>query len=147
MPNKESPASGAKEINIVHQNAIWRETIKKENNQKLLHTKFSINPHRLRKMHSITEKPNKSERTKTNEQEEEQAEDPEFLKVIDSAAMEPYKKFAYPMTEAQEYGWYHKPLIDCDPTDNRARKPRQNSEITKYMDAAWRLKEQTENLQ
>ena len=161
MPNKE-PASGTKEINIVHQNAIWRETIKKENNQKLLHTKFSINPHRLRKMHSITEKPNKSESQQhqqalTNVEKGGKedakaimavmAEDPEFLKVIDTAAMEPYKKFPYPMTEAQEYGWHHQPLIDCDPTDNRARKPRQNSEITKYMDAAWRLKEQTENLQ
>merc|ERR1711988_13725 len=52
-------------------------------------------------MHSITEKPNKSENknANNNNEQETQEEDPEFLKVIDSAAMEPYKKFAYPMTE------------------------------------------------
>ena len=142
MSKKET---NVKEINIVHQNAIWRETIKKENNQKLLHTEFSVNPHRLRKMHSITEKPNKVQEVKDNS--ESKKIDPEFLKVIDNAAMEPFKKFTMPMTEAQEYGWFHEDLIERDSMDNRLRKPRQNSEITKYMDAAWRLKEQTENLQ
>lgn len=33
-----------------------------------------------------------------------------------------------------------------DRSDRRLNHPRQNSEITKYMDAAWRLKEQTQNL-
>lgn len=36
--------------------------------------------------------------------------------------------------------------IASDRTDKRLNFPRQNSEITKYMDAAWRLKEQTQNL-
>merc|ERR1712138_344423 len=140
---KMSKKESTKEINIVHQNAIWRETIKKENNQKLLHTEFSVNPHRLRKMHSITEKPNKV----SDSAQKKDDIDPEFLKVIDSAAMEPYKKYPMPTTEAQEYGWFHDALIETDSSDNRLRQPRQNSEITKYMDAAWRLKEQTENLQ
>ncbi len=36
--------------------------------------------------------------------------------------------------------------IASDRSDRRLNFPRQNSEITKYMDAAWRLKEQTQNL-
>jgi hypothetical protein len=36
--------------------------------------------------------------------------------------------------------------IDGDRNDRRLHFPRQNSAITKYMDAAWRIKEQTENL-
>merc|ERR1712188_69988 len=130
---KMSKKESTKEINIVHQNAIWRETIKKENNQKLLHTEFSVNPHRLRKMHSITEKPNKVQEQQKQNQDLDKI-DPEFLKVIDNAAMEPFKKFSMPMTEAQEYGWFHEDLIERDSMDNRLRKPRQNSEITKYMD-------------
>lgn len=135
-----------KEVNIVHQNAIWRETIKKEAEGEALHIEFSINPHRLGKMHSVTDKPGtRIEKTTQNEKGEE--EDPEFLHIIDKAAMEPHKKYEMPMTEAQEIGWFHEPLIQTDSSDTRQRKPRQNSEITKYMDAAWRLKEQTENLQ
>lgn len=77
-------------------------------------------------------------------------------------------KYIHPQTEAQEYGWMHKPLVTTyarfvcivlyitlradsqvqhSREDRRLNFPRQNSEITKYMDAAWRLKEQTENLQ
>ena len=134
-----------KEVNIVHQNAIWRETIKKEETDRSLHSEFSINPHRLGKMHSVTDKPNR--RLDREETMKFSVEDPAFLKLIDHAAMEPHKKYSMPMTEAQEYGWFHQPLIDVDSSDNRLRKPRKNSEITKYMDEAWRLKEQTENLQ
>lgn len=36
--------------------------------------------------------------------------------------------------------------IASDRSDRRLNFHRQNSEITKYMDAAWRLKEQTQNL-
>jgi len=37
--------------------------------------------------------------------------------------------------------------VEQNREDRRLHFPRTNSEITKYMDAAWRLKEQTENLQ
>ena len=36
--------------------------------------------------------------------------------------------------------------IASDRSDRRLSFPRQNTEITKYMGAAWRLKEQTRNL-
>ena len=137
MTNKDK---AQKEINIVHQNAIWRETIKKEAEGEALHTNYSINPHRLGKMNSVTEKPGAV-------RIEGLQDDPEFLDIIDRAAMEPHKKYLAPLTEAQEIGWFHEQLIESDSSDTRQRKPRTNSEITTYMDAAWRLKEQTENLQ
>ncbi|XP_019355087.2 cilia- and flagella-associated protein 144 isoform X2 [Alligator mississippiensis] len=37
--------------------------------------------------------------------------------------------------------------ISVDRTDRRLYFPRQKSEITKYMEATWRLKEQSENMQ
>merc|ERR1712071_367795 len=125
MSNK--PEKEAK--NEVHQNAIWRETIKKElkNATLTLNTTFSVNPYH--KMHTITEKPNDGRTNDVN------------------AEKEPYKKYDFPMTEAQEVGWFHKPLVETDRHDSRLNFPRHNSEITKYMNAAWRLKEQTENLQ
>ena len=138
MSNK--PEKEAK--NEVHQNAIWRETIKKElkNASLTLNTTFSVNPYH--KMHTVTEKPNDGRTNDVNAEE-----DPYFLKIMDEAAKEPHKKYEFPMTEAQEVGWFHKPLVESDRHDSRLNFPRHNSEITKYMNAAWRLKEQTENLQ
>ncbi|XP_076870954.1 cilia- and flagella-associated protein 144 [Brachyhypopomus gauderio] len=125
-------------VDIVQQNAIHVETIMKERRSQKLYTQFSVNP--LKKMHLLTDKP------MSWKMHEEVEEDPGFLKAIHSANLEPTKKYTHPMTEAQEIGWISTPLIVSDRTDRRLNFPRQNSEITKYMDAAWRLKEQTENL-
>ena len=40
--------------NIVHQNAIWRETIRKETRSQKLYTAYHINPHK--KIHNLTGK-------------------------------------------------------------------------------------------
>ncbi|XP_041913488.1 protein FAM183A [Alosa sapidissima] len=125
-------------IDIVHQNAIHVETILKEKRCQKLYTKFSINPYK--KLHVLTDKP-----MSTNTHEQMEA-DPTFLRIIHGAHLEPTKKYTYPMTESQEIGWISTPLIVSDRSDRRLNFPRQNSEITKYMDAAWRLKEQTQNL-
>ncbi|XP_013409420.1 protein FAM183B-like [Lingula anatina] len=124
--------------NFVHQNAIHRETILKETKHQKLYTNYSINPYN--KMHAITGKPNSMHDTDEGE------EDEHFLKVIKRAHMEPVRKNTFPQTEAEEIGWITKPMIDTDRSDRRLYFPRQNSEITKYMDALWRYKEQTENL-
>ena len=34
-----------------------------------------------------------------------------FLKVIERANQEPVKKYSFPQTEAQEYGWISRPLV------------------------------------
>ncbi|XP_075927942.1 cilia- and flagella-associated protein 144 isoform X1 [Petromyzon marinus] len=73
-------------------------------------------------------------------------EDAAFTAAFRRAAQGPREKFSFPQTEAQEVGWNNAPLIDTDRTDRRLNFPRQGSEITTYMEAAWRLKEQTQNL-
>ncbi|XP_064625294.1 cilia- and flagella-associated protein 144-like [Lineus longissimus] len=132
-------ASGKDPVNFVHQNAILCETIEKETRHQKLYTNYSVNP--FRKMHTITGKPNS-----THDTEDGEEEDDHFLKVIRRARQEPVKKFTTPQTEAQEIGWISTALIDTDRSDRRLNHPRQNTAITKYMDAAWRYKEQTENL-
>ncbi|ESP03596.1 hypothetical protein LOTGIDRAFT_237600 [Lottia gigantea] len=128
---KESP-------NAVHQNAILCETIMKEQRHQKLYTNYSINPYT--KIHVLTGKPNSIHDT------EEGEEDSHFLEVIHRANQEPVKKFDYPQTESQEIGWITKPLLESDRTDRRLNFYRHNSAITKYMDAAWRDKEQRENM-
>ncbi|KAL1272750.1 hypothetical protein QQF64_028612 [Cirrhinus molitorella] len=125
-------------VDIVHQNAIHVETIMKELRHQKLHTEFNINPYK--KLHILTDKPNSNITYKKEE------EDPAFVQAIHMARLKPTKKYSHPQTEAQEIGWLSSPLIVSDRSDRRLNFPRQNSEITKYMDAAWRLKEQTQNL-
>lgn len=126
-------------VNIVHQNAILCETIKKENECQRLYTNYSINP--FKKMYTLTGKPNSLHDSADGE------EDDNFLRIIKRSTQEPGKKFEFPQTEAQEVGWYYKPLLPQDRGDKRIHYPRQNTEITKYMDEAWKQKEQQENLQ
>lgn len=131
---------GEKEpANIVHQNAILCETIKKENKSQKLYTNYSINP--FKKMYTLTGKPNSVHDSADGE------EDDNFLRIIKRSYQEPVNKYEFPQTESQEIGWDYKPLLPEDREDKRLHFPRQNSEITKYMDAAWRQKEQQENLQ
>ncbi|XP_033115132.1 protein FAM183B-like [Anneissia japonica] len=126
-------------VNIVHQNAILCETIQKEQRTQKLYTSYSINP--FKKMYTLTGKPNSLHDSADGE------EDDNFLQIIHRAYQEPVNKFESPQTEAQEIGWNSKPLLPQNREDHRLHFPRQNSEITKYMDAAWRQKEQQENLQ
>uniref|UniRef100_A0AAY5K768 Cilia and flagella associated protein 144 n=1 Tax=Esox lucius TaxID=8010 RepID=A0AAY5K768_ESOLU len=148
-------------VDIVHQNAIHVETIKKENRSQKLYTNFSINP--FKTLHVFTDKPTTGY---THDNVEDRKYKPlvystvlrcppvfiiaftpaAFIKALHDARLEPTKKYAYPQTESQEIGWISTPLIVSDRSDRRVNWPRQNSEITKYMDAAWRLKEQTQNL-
>ncbi|KAK2155025.1 hypothetical protein LSH36_251g04052 [Paralvinella palmiformis] len=125
-------------LNFVHQNAILCETINKETRHQKLYTDYSVNP--FKKIHTISGKPNSLHDTEDGE------EDTHFKQVIARAHQEPVLKYTNPQTEAQEIGWITKPLINSDRNDRRLHFPRQNSAITKYMDAAWRIKEQTENL-
>uniref|UniRef100_A0A4W5MU54 Cilia and flagella associated protein 144 n=1 Tax=Hucho hucho TaxID=62062 RepID=A0A4W5MU54_9TELE len=118
---------------IVNQNAIHIETIKKENRSQKVYTLFSINPYK--RLHILTNKPMTVLEKKPK---------PAFLRTIHMACLEPTKKYTHPQTESQEIGWISRPLIVSDRSDRRVNWSRQNSEITKYMDAAWRLKEHTE---
>jgi|ERR1711860_7643 len=125
-------------VNFVHQNEILVETIKKENKTAKIFTNYGINP--FKKMYILAGKPNSKHDTAEGE------EDSHFLKVIERANQEPVKKYAFPQTEAQEYGWISSPLIEHDRSDKRLSFQREMSSITKYMDAAWRMKEQQQNM-
>ncbi|KAG9277281.1 protein FAM183A [Astyanax mexicanus] len=124
-------------VDIVHQNAIFVERIRKEQRSQKLHTEFSINP---KKLHILTDKP------MSRITHEPTKEDPAFLKLIKAAHSEPTKKYTHPMTESQEIGWISTPLIVSDRSDGRLNFARKKTDITQYMNAAFHLKEQTQNL-
>ena len=96
-----------KEINIVDQNAIWRETIRKENRCQKLYTQYHINPYKPSNQVSgnffknwvILEKnlgkPNSRHDAADGE------EDAEFLNIIHKVRVEPRKKYSEPITETQ----------------------------------------------
>jgi len=123
-----------KEINIVDQNAIWRETIRKENRCQKLYTQYHINPYKP--SNQVSGKPNSQHDTADGE------EDAEFLNIIHKVRVEPRKKYSEPITETQEYGWYSDPLVKDNWKDRRLRFAIINTEITKFKDAEWKMKEQ-----
>lgn len=135
MSKKDPPA-----INHVHQSSILCETIKKEQRNQKIYTSYSINP--FKKMYTLSGKPNSVHDSADGEA------DNDFLKVIESAQKTPVQKFPYPQTEAQEIGWSSPPIIiGPNPReDGRLHHPKRHTEITKFMDAYWRQKEQSENL-
>merc|ERR1712189_18310 len=124
----------AKEVNIVDQNAIWRETIRKENRCQKLYTEYHINPYK--KTDQLTGKPNSHHDTAEGE------EDKDFLHIIHKIHVEPRRKYKEPITESQEYGWYSEPLLKDSWKDRRLRFAMINTEITKFKDAEWKMKEQ-----
>jgi len=124
----------AKEVNIVDQNAIWRETIHKENRCQKLYTEYHINPYK--KTDQLTGKPNSHHDTAEGE------EDKDFLHIIHKVRVEPRKKYSEPITESQECGWYSQPLLTDNWKDRRLRFAMINTEITKFKDAEWKMKEQ-----
>ena len=91
-------------------------------------------------------------------------EDAEFLNIIHKVRVEPRKKYSEPITETQvksyetdtyenvrsvltwyyfqEYGWYSDPLVKDNWKDRRLRFAIINTEITKFKDAEWKMKEQ-----
>ncbi|XP_030427530.1 protein FAM183A isoform X2 [Gopherus evgoodei] len=140
-------------LDLVHQNQIFCETVRKELRCQKLHTEYGVNP--LKRVHTITRKP-----MSWHDNIEEPADGhcppqyffppnptAKFLNLIHHAALEPTRKYTEPQTESQEIGWNTTPLISVARTDRRLYFPCRNSEITKYMAAMWRLKEQSENMQ
>ncbi|XP_056132744.1 protein FAM183A [Lampris incognitus] len=110
-------------LDIVHQDAILAETIRKEQRRQKLYTEFSINPYK--KLPVIADKP------MTRNTQEIVKEDSAFIKSIHMAHLEPTKKYNHPQTESQEIGWISTPLIISDRSDRRLNFSRRSSDITK----------------
>ncbi|XP_071781761.1 cilia- and flagella-associated protein 144 [Centroberyx gerrardi] len=118
-------------LDLVHQNAIHVETIRKEQRSQKLHTQFSISPHK--KLHVMSDKPMSKKVQEVDE------EDAAFIKAFHTARLEPTKKYTHPQTESQEIGWISTPLIVSDRSDRRLHFHRRSSEVTKYMETASRF--------
>ncbi|XP_039179195.1 protein FAM183A isoform X2 [Crotalus tigris] len=109
---------GVKEpLDPVSQNKIFCETVRKELRCQRLHTEYALNPLMKAK----------------------------FLNIIHHAVLEPPKKYTEPQTESQEIGWFSTPLISINRNDNRLHFPSRSTEISRYMDAMWRLKAMTKS--
>ncbi|XDV36351.1 hypothetical protein PO909_006146 [Leuciscus waleckii] len=124
MPEKKK----REPMDMIKQNALYVETVKKENRNQTLFTKFHIN---YKKLNILTDKPN----TPPKEGEEE---DPAVLLAVQRARMEPEKKYPKPQTSSQEIGWISTPLLASDCGDRRFNFSRQNTDITSYMEAVWK---------
>jgi hypothetical protein len=115
----------------VHQNAIFVETVNKENKKTDLFTEFTINPYS--KFHSLSNKPNSKSMLG--------AEDEAYHRVRDRYLKTPQEKFPFPQTEGQEVGWDNAPLVNHLRDDPRINHQRVICPMTKFMETAWRIKE------
>ncbi|XP_054646290.1 protein FAM183A [Dunckerocampus dactyliophorus] len=120
----------AKKKDLVHQNAIHVEMIRKEQRQQILHTEFSINPHR--KLHIIPDKP------MSRKPKEVISENSDFIEAFHKARQEPTKKYTTPLTESQEIGWVSTALIPANRNDDRFNFYRHSSDITKHQESILR---------
>ncbi|CAF0821861.1 unnamed protein product [Brachionus calyciflorus] len=117
--------------NIVHEQAILVETIKKELREQKLYENFSINPFTKREI--LAAKPN------TYPDLVQDEADSTFIEMIKRANLEPTKKFQYPQTSAQEIGWLTTPLLDVDKNDRRFNFNRHRSEISAYAEEYYKM--------
>ncbi|OAF70050.1 hypothetical protein A3Q56_02187 [Intoshia linei] len=142
---------------LVAQNAIICETIKKENKHHRLYTTYNINPlsNHLLLYNSIcahksfyylgnigiTAKPNILP-------DASYKEDDKYLNMLCRASLEPIKKYTRPQTEAQEIGWIPHLLENANNKkgDVRFHHVKKKTEITKYMEEYWKMREQRINL-
>ncbi|XP_061540838.1 protein FAM183A [Phycodurus eques] len=119
-----------KEKDVVYQNVILVEMIRKEQRQQRLRTEFNINPHR--KLHILPDKP------MCRKPQEVIPENSDFIEAFHKARQEPTKKYAMPLTESQEIGWVSTALIPTNRSDNRLNFFRHSSDITKHQESILR---------
>eukprot|EP00056_Hartaetosiga_gracilis_P003429 m.63625 g.63625 ORF g.63625 m.63625 type:complete len:147 (-) comp11450_c0_seq1:1644-2084(-) len=142
MSSQDKAASSRPPPNIVHQNAIHAETVKKEMRNQQIRTTFTFNPQK--KQEVFADKPNNITPSvfKKNSTDKEV----ELLK----ATRKPKEKYPLPLTSSQEYGW------DIEDEDLKQRsdvmhKPKESCEITRFMSEYWKhqsqQREQTGNAQ
>ncbi|XP_068175535.1 cilia- and flagella-associated protein 144 isoform X1 [Antennarius striatus] len=120
--------AGNKQLDLVHQNAIHVEMIRKEQRYQKLHTEFSINPHR--KLHILADKPMSKQATEVI------TENSNFIDAFHEGRQEPTKKYKTPQTESQEVGWISTPLIPSNRSDSRLNFNRISSDVTKHQESA-----------
>eukprot|EP01147_Barroeca_monosierra_P005039 gene5039-130_t len=130
MANRTNGTGGAgaasrEPPNVVHQNAIMAETIKKQQLNQKTYT-------------NLADKPNRTVPAQFSQDENTD----EFLKEsLTKGKRVPKQKYNMPLTSSQEYGW---DIADDDlqkPPEVLYR-PKQSCELTRFMGEYWRQKEQ-----
>ena len=112
-----------KERNYVAETTILTQIIEKENKNAVLYDKYNINPKRLA---FVTEKPNAKPLEGSNAQTTDMDSrnlrelDDNLTKTIARFNDVPKNKQKYPVTNAQEIGWFHE-LKDVDPVMRYAK--------------------------
>ncbi|KAJ0032626.1 hypothetical protein NQD34_002707 [Periophthalmus magnuspinnatus] len=102
---------------LVQQNAIHIETVKKERRHHRLVTEFSLNPRvKLSCVYVLAD----------------------FIRAFHKAREEPTKKYSTPQTESQEIGWVSTPLTIADRSDRRFNFNRLSTDVTKHKELALR---------
>ena len=94
-----------------------------------------MNPHK--KLDVVTGKPNVREFLEG----EEDARGRELLDTISRAKQPPVEKHEQPLTTSHEYGWEIKPE-NAIPPSVVLHRPRNSTEITRFMAVYWAQKEQ-----
>ncbi|KAM9384778.1 cilia- and flagella-associated protein 144 [Pholidichthys leucotaenia] len=113
---------------LVHQDVIHIETIRKEQKVQKLHTVFSINPYR--KLHILPDKP------MSRKAEEAIEENSDFIEAFHKAREVPTKKYSMPLTESHEIGWISIPLMPSNRHDTRLNFSRSGTDVTKHQEIA-----------
>jgi hypothetical protein len=127
LPNPSTPA--ALPLRTV-------ESITKERKAQKVFTNYTINPNTLL---TVTGKPNIAEPELVGATGGPSSAD-QLIETLHNAKQPPTAKYDYPMTEAQEIGWDASHYVRNKTSVKNAY--RQQTEITNYMDAAWKAKSQ-----
>ncbi|CAJ1061072.1 protein FAM183A [Xyrichtys novacula] len=109
--------------NMVHENTIFIETVKKELRHLKLQTEVSFNPYR--KVHLLPDKP------MARKQPEILVDTTEYIEAYRRIHQEPSKKYPEPLTESQKIGWWASQLTPQKRSD-RLYFPRVCTDVTRH---------------
>eukprot|EP00730_Choanoeca_flexa_P000837 TRINITY_DN10357_c0_g1_i1.p1 TRINITY_DN10357_c0_g1~~TRINITY_DN10357_c0_g1_i1.p1 ORF type:complete len:128 (+),score=5.12 TRINITY_DN10357_c0_g1_i1:127-510(+) len=109
--------SAREPVNLVHQEAIHAETVKKETRNQRMFTEYTVNPHR--KAALLAGKPNVASTGTTTTPSKA------MLSTIKQGTRVPKAKYSFPQTTSQEYGWDIESDVSCmrqNASDSSARR-------------------------
>eukprot|EP00741_Cyanophora_paradoxa_P004526 tig00000808_g4395.t1 len=118
---------GSQKVDVVSQNFIWREHIKKEMKLTKLNPHFRVNPH---SMHTVTDKPAIVQRENPVPHTPTEI-DAIMMRTIERSMKVPKEKYSVPQTTAQTVGWDHVPLVPPS-CPERFRRPKDSCYETAY---------------
>eukprot|EP00742_Colponemidia_sp_Colp-10_P002932 GILJ01003129.1.p1 GENE.GILJ01003129.1~~GILJ01003129.1.p1 ORF type:complete len:162 (-),score=24.30 GILJ01003129.1:164-649(-) len=128
----KSESKAAKEINIVHQQKIYAETVRKELAHQSVNHNFQLNP---RSVILISDKPNQMVPGEGLDWVPTTENEIEFQATFDRVHMRPKEKFTMPLTANQEYGWDVDGDKEAHSKNRRWYYGQPSSDVTQYADS------------